>query len=1058
MSNLLIYQSSAGSGKTYKLAKEYIKLAFKYPGAFKSILAITFTNKATEEMKSRVLKFLIDLSGEKDEKLLKQLLDEGVDVDIKESAKTILSNILHNYSDFSISTIDSFFNRVLRSFSKELKLQIGYDIELDQNKVLKEITEMMLKGIKDDEDLKKYLSDFMLMKISEDKGWDIERDFEKLGREIFKERYWEKKFNSSESGSGTEISDSREKVKILISDISKIVKDFENYLKNIGSEAETVLKNYGLAIEDFSNKDKGVMGFLINKLKYSNDYELTKRAISAFEENEGWYAKTSKKKEDIQKAVDGGLYALLKNAVEFIKRESPKYNTAKELKNTIYTLGIFEDLNARLNDYRKINRKLLQSDVNSILQGIISDDNSPFIYEKIGNNYKNILVDEFQDTSTFQWKNLLPLIINVLSERNIALVAGDVKQSIYRWRSGNMKLLLSQIYKDLDGFREVIKTDYLKTNRRSKKKIVEFNNSFFQYAADKIIDGIDDDRYKVLIKKAYSKESVEQEFEKQGGYVNIKFFNVEKDSETSASERADEKVKEIVSEVLKDGYNLSDILVLVRANEEAKRISGVLTNAGHSIVSTESLMVNNSPKVRMIVDLMKYIADNKNELAKADAVYNYVVNIAKENPVYNEIFEAKGGKFTVKMPKEFFKENEFPKIKPILNDTGVYEVCENLVIILGFNNISDPYLIKFQDLILEYTKENNSDLKSFIDWWDEKKNDYTIDSPEGTNAIRIMTIHKAKGLQGKIVIVPYANWKLNIDGTKDLIWVSSEQEPFGKSSAYAVKATLGLRKTYFAEDFNYEFAQTRLDNLNLLYVTFTRAEERLYVLVPEKKNTENTGKLIRGIINDNYVIENDEFESGEKEKKEIKEEEVKVKTETLKYFISNDWYKKTIIKPKYRAFKEITDTDFAYKLNRGVVIHEVLSRLKSFENSDEVINEIVFEGIISENDAGEIKEEIERLSANSLIKKWFSDEWEVKKESEILLKDGSILRPDRVLIKGNEAIVIDYKTGIAKDEHKEQITKYAETLVEMGYSVIKKYLLYVGRKEEDGIDIIEVTG
>jgi ATP-dependent exoDNAse (exonuclease V) beta subunit len=240
-------------------------------------------------------------------------------------------------------------------------------------------------------------------------------------------------------------------------------------------------------------------------------------------------------------------------------------------------------------------------------------------------------------------------------------------------------------------------------------------------------------------------------------------------------------------------------------------------------------------------------------------------------------------------------------------------------------------------------------------------------------------------------------------------------------------------------------------------VTFTRAEERLYVLVPEKKNTENTGKLIRSIINDNYIIANDEFESGAKEKKEIKEEE-KVNTETLKYFISNDWYRKTIIKPKYRAFKEITDTDFAYKLNRGVVIHEVLSRLKSFENSDEVINEIIFEGLISENDAGEIKEEIKRLSANNLIKKWFSDEWEVKQESEILLKDGSILRPDRVLIKGNEAIVIDYKTGIAKEEHKGQITKYAETLVEMGYCVIKKYLLYVGRKEEGGIEIMEVTG
>jgi ATP-dependent helicase/nuclease subunit A len=557
MSNLLIYQSSAGSGKTYKLAKEYLKLAFKFPGAFKGILAITFTNKATEEMKSRVLKFLIDLSGDKDKKLKEQLIEEGVKGEIRELAKVTLNSILHNYSDFSISTIDSFFNRVLRSFSKELKLQIGYDIELDQSKVLAEITEMMLKGIKDDEDLKDYLSEFILMKISEDKGWDIEKDIEKLGREIFKERYWEKKFKSLESGLGEEITDSRKKVKALLADIRSIIKEFEDYLKNIGDEAEKVMKGNNLEVDDFAYGDGGVMGFLLNKIRYIQDLDLekSKRALGVYETNQGWYTKSSKKKEIIQNAADSGLYLLLKKSIDYINEESRKYNTAKELKSTIYTLGIFEDLNSRLNEYRKINKKLLQSDVNSILQGIISEDNSPFIYEKIGSNFKNILIDEFQDTSTFQWKNLLPLIINVLSERNKALVVGDVKQSIYRWRSGNMKLLLSRIYEDLEGFNEVIKTDYLKTNRRSRKEIVEFNNSFFRNAVSKITDGTGDDIYKELIHKAYSKESVEQEFEKQGGYVNINFFNSDKDSENTAKERAEEKVKEIITDVIKDGYN-----------------------------------------------------------------------------------------------------------------------------------------------------------------------------------------------------------------------------------------------------------------------------------------------------------------------------------------------------------------------------------------------------------------------------------------------------------------------------------------------------------------------
>ncbi|MFA5405038.1 MAG: UvrD-helicase domain-containing protein, partial [Ignavibacteria bacterium] len=473
MSNLFIYQSSAGSGKTYKLSKEYLKLAFKYPGAFKSILAITFTNKATEEMKNRILKFLIDLSNQNDPELKKQLTEEGVEGNIQELAKITLQAILHNYSDFSISTIDSFFNRVLRSFSKELKLQIGYDIELDRSEVLKKITEMLFKDLNKDVELRKYIEEFILMKISEDKGWDIERDIMKLGEEIFKERYWEKKFQIAESENFEEISDSREKIRILLKDINYLISNFEDYLKKIGDDSEMVMKQYGLEVGDFAYSETGVIGFLLFKIRRFKNYDISaKRVQKAYEANEGWFAKSSKKKEIIQKAIDDGLYALLKNAVEYIQNESVKYYSAKELKNILYTLGIFEDLISKLNEYRISNRQLLQSDVNNILQGLISTDNSPFIYEKIGSNFKNLLIDEFQDTSTFQWKNLLPLIINVLSEKNTALVVGDVKQSIYRWRSGNMMLLLTQIYDDLEGFNELIKTEYLKTNRRSREEIV----------------------------------------------------------------------------------------------------------------------------------------------------------------------------------------------------------------------------------------------------------------------------------------------------------------------------------------------------------------------------------------------------------------------------------------------------------------------------------------------------------------------------------------------------------------------------------------------------------
>ncbi len=1054
MSNLYIYQSSAGSGKTYKLSKEYLKLAFKYPGAFKKILAITFTNKATEEMKNRILKFLVDLSDERNEDLKKQLMEEGLKGDIREQAKVTLNAILHNYSDFSVSTIDSFFNRVLRSFSKELKLQIGYKVELDQKKVLREIADLLFRDLRKDAELRKYLEDFIMTKISEDKGWNIERDIMKLAEEIFRERYWEKKLLIAESGSNDDISDNRKKINLLFEDINGIIRSFEEHLRQIGDEAEEIMKKYRLEVDDFTNKKTGVGGFLLYKIRDKKDYELKTLVLRAYENAESWYTKESKKKEIIGRALDDGLYGLLKKAVDYIREDSVRYYSAKTLKNTLFTLGIFEDLISKLNEYRRKNRILLQSDVNNILRGLISTENSPFIYEKIGSNFKNLLIDEFQDTSTFQWNNLLPLIINALSEKNKALIVGDVKQSVYRWRSGNMNLLLSQVYSDLSGFGELMKTEYLKINRRSRKVIVDFNNVFFEKAIDEISAGIDDEKYITLLRKAYSEENLLQISEKDGGYISVNFF--ETDDELTSQEKSERMVFEIIKSVVQDGYSLSDILVLVRRNSEMRKISNLLANAGYNIVSAESLLVSSSPKVRIIIDLIKYICDNRAVIPQVDALYNYNEFILPGNSDLTKTFEEYSGEFIERLPKELFKENEPPKIKSVLNDLNVYEVCENLIQIFGFDNSPDPYLIKFLDVVLEYSTENSSDLNSFLDWWEEKKGEYTIDSIGGTDAVSIMTIHKAKGLQSKIVIIPYANWQVNIDGKKDLIWVSTDEPPFNKSSAYLVKATSILKDTLFKNDYDYEFAQTRLDNLNLMYVAFTRAEDRLYVMVPEKKGMKNVGELIKNTIGEFNNDDGTFYESGVKDKLSGNECGENLGTEMLKNFLSATWYKKTIIKPKHEKIREFVDKDFALKTNWGIIIHKILSYIRVTEDIDKAVNKVCLEGIISEKQKPKIKERLMDMFKNPDIRDWFSNDWKIKSENEILLKDGSVLRPDRVIIKGKKAVVVDYKTGMENESHKKQILQYGETLKLMGYEELRMYLLYINDDDTTNLKIVEV--
>lgn len=1048
MKNFLIYRSSAGSGKTFTLVKEYLKLVLNDPGEFKNVLAVTFTNKSAAEMKQRIISALKALSSGSDENLKKLLVSEGVKGDIKFNAEQVLNNILHKYSYFSVSTIDSFFHRVIRSFARELKLQLGYNIELDQLAVLDKITDKLLDDAGIDEELTGFLEDYIYYSIDDEKGWKIENKIRELGKEIFSERFLLKT-----DGSG--LQNSRLELKDFISILFAIKNDFESKMMEISLESQEITDSYSLTIDDFPYKEKGFMNYLLNNIR-DNKFEPGKRAQEAAEDIKKWYNKNSKPA--VKAAAENGLFAMLSKAVGLYDKEFTKYNTAINLVKTIYVTGIFRDLIEKLKEYRDENNVLLISDINNLLLSVITGDGSPFVYEKIGSYYRNFLIDEFQDTSTFQWRNFFPLIENSLGEGNGSMIVGDLKQSIYRWRNGNMKLLLEDVKNSLSGFESILKEDDLKVNYRSKKLIVNFNNSFFKEAS--VYCSLKaDEKFSDVILKAY-KDTEQKAADKSGdGYISIRTFAGDKENDVSSKELAIADMINNIKQQLTLGYRQKDIIILVRKKSEALEAAHALIDANLRVISSESLMLTNSPKVRLLVNLFVYLTDSRNEIAKAEILYNYLVYIKQSYSDLNAIFTDKLNSdklFQEFMPAGFWGSNGNLNIN-ILSGKSIYALTEDLIKMFGLGNSPDIYLLRFLDVIKKYSDENISDVYGFTDWWQEHREESTIIVPEEEDAIRVMTIHKVKGLQSPVVYIPFANWDFTINPQSAYMWVSSNKTPFDFSQAYYVKSSPSLGNTYFSDDYLEEAALTILDNLNLLYVAFTRAEDKLFIGLPQKgKNSFNAGNLILDTLknsaelNVNFNAENGSYDIGSVNYSgKFKEADTGTKAYKLNNLITSDFAEKILIKPEFDSFKPEDFSSLKNLKNRGSIIHKALSYVNeiSDKETENVINRMISQGLINAEQKSEWKSELREILSDAELKKWFNSESKVMNEREIVLPDGKIYRPDRVILNSNSTIVLDYKSGIKLKDHETQIKLYGSILKEMGYKNIELYLYYITIKK-----------
>ena len=1035
---LTIYRASAGAGKTHKLTGEYLMLLFSQPGAYRRILAVTFTNKATDEMKTRIVQELYHLASGRASDYI-QLLSSAYSLterQVREQARKILVAILHDYSAFNISTIDRFFQQTMRAFTREIGLQGGYGIEMDQELVLTEAIDNLLADLEKPEskDLLGWLLRFAEDKIEDGGGWSLRKDIMSLSREVFKESY--KAFSEEV---GKDIAD-KQALDAYKNELYAIIRSVEAEAKRLGEEGVALLKQFALQPSDFKGGSRSPF-FYFEKLARGEMKEPTATFQTLPDNPEAYTTKTTPPglRQIIGCVYEEGLNACVKNIVSLFANLTA-YNTAREIVRYYYTLGILTDISRQIASYREEKNVMLIADTTELLNKVISGSDAPFIYEKTGTHVDHYMIDEFQDTSGMQWNNFRPLVEESLANGRANLIVGDVKQSIYRFRNSDWKLLDEQVRRET-----------LMDNWRSCRHIVEFNNGFFT-TAPAILQDLYNEALKTSslneeertafftkIMTAYDKsiQRVPPPFQKKDGHVRIDFLSGDEDKDWK--QEAMERLPATLERLQDNGYALKDIAILVRTNQEGALVADTLLaykeehpsdRYNYDIISDDALFVGSSPAVRFLIAVLRYLRNPEDRTNRKLAMYAYQV-------------------LTGKFGESEADESVFQNLQSISRQS-LYEVTEGL-----FRNFSayfpeteQVFVQAFLDMVSEYAQKESADLNRFLRWWDETGYRKTIATPDGQNAIRILTVHKSKGLGFKVVIIPFGDWEIDHKPTKPVIlWCHPEKKPFDRLHLVPVRYGQILSSTIFAKDYFKERLHAFIDNLNTLYVAFTRSKEELIVFSPRPRKINKEGKVEKitsiadllwaGVETD---IEDDTFERGEW----WHPASGRTAEDTLEEIPMSRLYS---VSPDDRLQLRLHGKGFFFdnaRRKHGTLMHEVLSRIRTPKDIPASVESYRLAGVINREEAAELISRLEELLQAEEVKAWYDGSARVLNEVDILFGKGLSKRPDRVMIKDNKVIVVDYKFGERQDKrHPNQVRNYLQLIRKMGFERVDGYLWYV---------------
>lgn len=1069
---LLVYKASAGSGKTFTLAVEYIKLLILNPRAYRQILAVTFTNKATAEMKERILQQLygIWVSDPASEPYLNRIREDLQwknlsEDDIRLAAGTALQYMLHDYSRFRVETIDSFFQSVMRNLARELELSPNLNIELNNTEVLSDAVDSLIEKLTPSSPVLAWLLDYINERIADDKRWNVSNEIKRFGWNIFDESY-------IEQGEGL-----RQQLKA-----PNTIKLYRNELREMETEALEQMKGfydqfigeleaYALTPEDLKGGARGI-GSYFRKLRdgrLSDKDTVNATLKNSLDDAKNWATKTSAQKNEIIRLAETSLLPLLQDAETFRPRNNKIVNSCRLSLQHLNKLQLLAHIDEEVRELNREHNRFLLSDTNALLHNLVRDGDSSFVFEKIGANIRNVMIDEFQDTSRMQWDNFKILLLEGLSQGADSLIVGDVKQSIYRWRNGDWGILNALGTKDAS-FPFPVRVETLKTNRRSETNVIRFNNNLFTAAVEYLnmlhLKELQEDCHP--LQRAYADVAQESPRTEAKGYIKATFL--EPDEEHDYTELTILSLGEEVQWLLEAGVKLNDITILVRKNKNIPPIADYFDKTLHlSVVSDEAFRLDASQAICMLIDALRYLSNPEDKVACASLMMNYESGIKKQGGDWDSLLTAKPEEA---LPEAFVTGMETLRLMPL------YELLEELFSLFEMKRIEeqDAYLFSFFDAVTEYLQNNSSDLDAFIRYWNETLCNKTIPSGE-MDGIRILSIHKSKGLEFHTVLIPFCDWKLENETNNQLIWCSPTEAPFSTLDIVPVNYSSTMAESVYRQNYLDERLQLWVDNLNLLYVAFTRAGKNLIFWC--KKGQKGTmSELLANALPQVAAREGDEnwdeeepYESGElcpskytetdghlPEARKVsanrlaqKPDKLPVHMESMRHDIE---FRQSNRSADFIQGVDEEESDNRF-INRGRLLHTLFSAIETEEDIDNAIDQLVFEGIIGKPETEEsIRELTHHAFSLPQVQDWYSGNWHLFNECDIIWQERGELhtrRPDRVMMRGNEIVVIDFKFGKQNKKYNKQVQGYMQLLTRMGYlkENIKGYLWYV---EEDLIE------
>jgi len=1076
MKNFVVYKSSAGSGKTTTLAIEYLKLSLAKPANFKHILALTFTKDAANEMKQRIQDYLIQIinyqGGNQLDFIFNPLLvsqgkrievelerKEGIQ-QIQKQARILLKLILHSYSDFAISTIDSFTHRVIKSFAHDLGISISFDVELDTDNLLKTAVNELISRIgEDNPKLTEVLLDFSLHKIGSDKSRKVDEDLKALAKNLLDDVKEEFLVDLRKL--------SIEELLQMKDQVFAEVKTFKDYVNKEAKEAKKLIQSQGLDCKSFYHGNGNICNwfFKLSDLNFSEAEIKPKAWVWKSINDDVWCSGKADEADKTKiESIKEALKAHFHSLNNFIEEHIDNYLIIKEISKQIYPLVVLNEIEKLIFQLKSESNVLHISDFNKLIAQAISGEPAPFIYERIGNWYWHFLLDEFQDTSALQWNNLLPLVENSLSENHLSLLVGDGKQSIYRWRGSDVKQFvhLPELLNkpdELSNQRErLLEENYekrnLQINYRSDEQIVSFNNDIFQFIRTS-------NWLPEHAKKVY--DEVEQSVAKDkqdAGKVDIHILDEKEEGLLETT------ILNAIKTAREEGYGYRDIAILVRKNADATAYADLLIEHGIPVISSVALRVSSSAKVQFLLSFFQSILQPKEKVYKIEILrylvqeqvlgeytlgnfHQLLANLLKDKEALSQVFS------------DLLEGNGFSIDQNKLNQADVYELAEYLIRVFALE-IPDPYLQFFLDTLHEFKRNPYSQLSDFMTWWAEHERSIFIELPSGLDALTIQTTFKAKGLQYPVVLFPVTDKSLKTQAGKDRSWLNPGVEKLDKLKSFPFSLS-ALKETTLSAAYDDERANQKLDNINLFYVALTRAKHRLFIMADKyeaKKGKKSADSLYDtfkpSAMLDEYLSDKQDFMLSEgfyRFGENIRLPDLKPIEDSYFYYL------KKFNGASWRDYLSLSNSALFNPLEEehsqqrwGIYVHEILANIQNAEDVPKALDRALYAGFLNQEDQVKIGQYIHQIVHHPLLGEFYAKGLKVANEADLIDSFGLFHRPDRLVFLKDKTLVIDYKTGKPNDKHKKQIREYAELLAQMDYPKPESYLVYL----KDELEVVQV--